>query len=340
MKYKLFGNSGLRVSEISLGTMTFGEEWGWGCDYATSKAIFDVYANAGGNFIDTANRYTEGTSEKYCGDFISRDRDYFVLATKYTLWESHGNPNGSGNHRKNMRQSVEKSLQRLQTDYIDLLWLHAWDYTTPVEEVMRGLDDLVRSGKVLYIAISDTPAWVVSRANMYARERGLTEFTGLQIEYSLIERTVERELTPMAAELGMAVTPWAPLGGGLLTGKYLKEDGTPKRMEADNPRLNDKNFEISRKVVEVAEKLGVTSAQVALRWTMQKGSNMIPIIGARKESQIQDSLGALNFEIPANHMKELDAVSEVSLGFPHHFLGNERIKDIVYAGTHEKIEFR
>lgn len=340
MKFKLFGNSGLRVSEISLGTMTFGEEWGWGCDYKTSKSIFDVYANAGGNFIDTANRYTEGTSEKFCGDFIARDRDYFVLATKYTLWESHGNPNGSGNHRKNMRQTVEKSLKRLNTDYIDVLWLHAWDYTTPIEEVMRGLDDLVRSGKVLYIAISDTPAWIVSRANMYARERGLTEFSALQIEYSLIERTVETELIPMAKELGLAVTPWAPLGGGLLTGKYLNDDGEPKRMEEDNPRLNEKNFEIAKKVVEVSEKMGISPAQAALRWTMQMGDNMIPIIGARKVSQIEDSLGALNIEIPTELMNELNEVSKVDLGFPHQFLGNERIMDIVYAGTHDKIEFR
>lgn len=337
MKFKLFGNTGLRVSEVSLGTMTFGEEWGWGCDHKTSKEIFDIYANAGGNFIDTANRYTEGTSEKFCGDFIAKDRDYFVLATKYTLWESYDNPNGSGNHRKNMRQSIEKSLKRLNTDYIDILWLHAWDYTTPIEEVMRGLDDLVRSGKVLYIAISDTPAWIVSRANMYARERGLTEFSGLQIEYSLIERTVERELIPMANELGLAVTPWAPLGGGLLTGKYLKDDDEPKRMEEDNPRLNERNFAIARKVIEVAEKIDSSPAQVALRWTMQMGKNMIPIIGARKENQIEDSLGALNMEIPIELMDELNDVSKVDLGFPHHFLGNERIQDIVYAGTYKSL---
>jgi aryl-alcohol dehydrogenase-like predicted oxidoreductase len=340
MNYKLFGNSGLRVSEIALGTMTFGEEWGWGCDYKTSKEIFDIYANAGGNFIDTANLYTEGTSERFCGDFISQDRDYFVLATKYTLREFQGNPNGSGNNRKNLRQSVERSLQRLNTDYIDLLWVHAWDYTTPVEEVMRGLDDLVRSGKVLYIAISDTPAWVVSRANMYARERGLTEFSGLQIEYSLIERTVERELIPMAKELGLSVTPWAALGGGLLTGKYLNKDSQPKRMEEDNPRMTEKNFAIARKVVEVAEKVGASPAQVALKWVIHQHKSMIPIIGARKASQLEDSLGALNLTLSDDNIKELNDVSAIDLGFPHRFLENERIRDIVYAGTYDKIEFR
>ena len=221
MRYKLLGNSGLRVSELCLGTMTFGEDWGWGASKEDSRALFDAYREAGGNFIDTANFYTGGTSERFVGEFIASERDRFVVATKYTLTMRPGDPNASGNHRKNMIQSVEASLRRLGTDYIDLYWLHAWDYLTPVEEVMRGLDDLVRAGKVLYVGVSDTPAWIVSQANTLAALRGWTPFVGLQIEYSLIERTVERELLPMAEAFGLTILAWSPLGSGVLTGKYL-----------------------------------------------------------------------------------------------------------------------
>nr|HMQ54595.1 aldo/keto reductase [Anaerolineae bacterium] len=226
MRYKLLGRSGLRVSELALGTMTFGEEWGWGASKEESKKIFDAYAEAGGNFVDTANRYTEGTSEKFVGDFIAADREHFVVATKYTLFMRRDDPNFSGNHRKNMVQALEASLKRLKTDYVDLYWVHAWDYTTPVEEVMRGLDDLVRSGKVLYIGISDTPAWIVSQANTMADLRGWSRFVGLQLRYSLIDRTVERELLPMARALDLGVTPWSVLGSGVLTGKYNQGDTT------------------------------------------------------------------------------------------------------------------
>ena len=211
MRYYLLGRSGLRVSELALGTMTFGTEWGWGADKTTSQALFDAYAEAGGTFIDTANRYTEGTSERFVGDFIAADRDHFVVATKYTLWDRQGDPNFSGNHRKNMVRSVEASLERLGTDYLDLLWVHAWDFTTPLDELMRGLDDLVRQGKVLYLGISDTPAWIVSQANMLADLRGWTPFTALQLRYSLIDRTAERDLLPMARSLDLAVTPWSVL---------------------------------------------------------------------------------------------------------------------------------
>jgi len=202
MRYKLLGRSGLRVSELALGTMTFGEEWGWGASKADSQKVFDAYAEAGGNFVDTANRYTEGTSEKFVGEFIHSDREHFVLATKYTLKMRDGDPNFSGNHRKNLVQSVNASLKRLNTDYIDLLWVHAWDFLTPVEEVMRGLDDLVRQGTVLYVGVSDTPAWIVAQANTLADLRGWTRFVGLQIQYSLVERTPERDLLPMARAFG------------------------------------------------------------------------------------------------------------------------------------------
>ena len=222
MKYFLLGKSGLRVSEICLGTMTFGKEWGWGASKEESRKIFDAYVNSGGNFIDTANIYTDGTSEKYVGDFVSYDRDRFVIATKYTSNTKVGDPNAGGNHRKNMVQSLEASLRRLNTDYIDLYWVHAWDQTTPIEEMMRALDDMVKSGKILYIGISDAPAWVISQANTIANLKGWTEFTSIQIEYSLIERTSERELLPMANALDIGITAWSPLGSGVLTGKYNK----------------------------------------------------------------------------------------------------------------------
>jgi aryl-alcohol dehydrogenase-like predicted oxidoreductase len=224
VKYQLLGKSGLRVSELCLGAMTFGEEWGWGASKEECHKIFNAYVDAGGNFIDTANKYTEGTSEKYIGEFISSDRDRFVLATKYTSNTRRGDPNAGGNHRKNMIQSLEASLKRVNTDYIDLYWVHAWDALTPIEEMMRALDDMVRSGKILYIGISDAPAWIVSQVNTLANLKGWTEFTGLQIEYSLIERTPERELLPMADALNIGVTAWSPLGGGFLTGKYNKSN--------------------------------------------------------------------------------------------------------------------
>jgi aryl-alcohol dehydrogenase-like predicted oxidoreductase len=222
MKYFLLGKTGLRVSEICLGTMTFGKEWGWGASKEESRKIFDAYVDAGGNFIDTANIYTDGTSEKYVSDFVSYDRDRFVIATKYTSNARAGDPNAGGNHRKNMVQSLEASLKRLNTDYIDLYWVHAWDQTTPIEEMMRALDDMVKSGKILYIGISDAPAWVVSQANTLANLKGWTEFASIQIEYSLIERTSERELLPMANVLDIGITAWSPLGSGVLTGKYNK----------------------------------------------------------------------------------------------------------------------
>ncbi len=338
MRYKLLGKSGLRVSELCLGTMTFGSEWGWGADRGDSKHIFDAFANAGGNFIDTANRYTEGTSEKYVGEFITKDRDHFVIATKYTLYDRLDDVNFSGNHRKNLIRSVEGSLERLNTDYIDLLWVHAWDFTTPISEVMRGLDDLVRMGKVLYIGVSDTPAWVISRANMLAELKGWTEFVGLQIEYSLIERTPERDLLPMAKALDLAVTPWAPLAGGALTGKYLSESDEPKRISEESERLNERNTMIAQAVVRIAKELNVSPAQLAINWTRQKDQVVIPIIGARKVSHIEDSLECLTFEIPDTHMDELDAVSEIDLGFPHTFLQKDAIKDIMSGNTHTQVD--
>ena len=234
MRYKLLGKSGLRVSELCLGTMTFGEDWGWGSPRDESRKVYDAFLEAGGNFIDTANVYTNGTSERFLGEFMSGHRDRVVLATKYSNAAPGNDPNAAGNHRKSMMQSVEASLKRLKTDYIDLYWLHIWDQITPIEEVMRAFDDLVRQGKILYAGVSDMPAWVVAKANTLAELRGWTPFVGLQIEYSLIERTPERELLPMAADLGLGVTAWSPLAGGMLTGKQL-EPGGAKDSRQDRP---------------------------------------------------------------------------------------------------------
>ncbi len=337
MQYKLFGKSGLRVSELALGTMTFGEEWGWGSNKSDSKKVFDVFAKEGGNFIDTANRYTEGTSEKYVGEFINADRGHFVLATKYTLFMRRDDPNFSGNHRKNMVQALDASLKRLKTDYIDLYWLHAWDYTTPEEEVLRALDDMVRAGKILYIGISDTPAWIVSRMNAIAELRGWTQFVGLQIKYSLLERTVERELLPMARKLDIAVTPWGVLDGGILTGKYNKKRNAAGRAQIYKS-ISDEKLKVAAEVIKVAKKTGKTASQVALNWVRQQPGVIIPIIGAKTEKQLKDNLECLKFSLNDDQLNKLDEVSQIELGFPHEFLSSDNIKDIIFGGTQDKID--
>jgi aryl-alcohol dehydrogenase-like predicted oxidoreductase len=337
MKYKLLGNSGLRVSELCLGTMTFGTEWGWGCDYDTSKKIFEAFTNDGGNFIDTANLYTMGTSEKMTGEFIKYDRHHFVLATKFSLWDRRDDVSFSGNSRKNMFRSVEESLKRLNTEFIDLLWLHVWDFTTPVEEVMRGLDDLIRSGKVNYIGISDTPAWIVSQTNTLAELRGWTKFIALQIEYSLIERTPERDLMPMAKAFDLAVTPWGSIGGGVLTGKYLKKQ--KGRIKEDSPRRNESNTIIAKEVVAIAKKLSVTPGQIAINWTRQRNQQVIPIVGATSVKQLRDSLGSNDFSIPNKQLQQLNEVSKIILGFPHDFIKSDMVKDSSFGGTRDKFIF-
>jgi aryl-alcohol dehydrogenase-like predicted oxidoreductase len=337
MNYHLLGRSGLRVSELALGTMTFGPDWGWGADRETSKALFDAYAEAGGNFIDTANRYTKGTSEEYVGDFIAADRDHFVVATKYTLYDREGDPNFAGNHRKNMRRSVEQSLRRLDTEYLDLLWVHAWDFTTPLDELMRGLDDLVRQGKVLYVGISDTPAWVVSQANMLADIRGWTPFSALQLRYSLLDRAAERDLLPMARSLDLAVTPWSVLGAGVLTGKYNGDNPPEDGRAAGGAATVERNLEIAEIVIDIAEEIGATPSQVALRWAMQRPGLILPLVGARTEDQIHDNLGALDIQLSDNHMDTLNKGSAIDLGFPHDFLREDAIRNVIYGGTYDRI---
>lgn len=341
MRYKLLGASGLRVSEICLGTMSFGDAWGFGADEQESHRILTSFAESGGNFIDTANKYHEGQSEEFVGSLLGSERDRWVLASKYSLAMRAGDPNSAGNSRKNMRASVEASLRRLRTDYLDLLWVHAWDYTTPVEEVMRGLDDLVRAGKVNYAALSDAPAWIASQANTLAGMRGWSPFIALQIEYSLIERTGERELLPVAEAFGLTVTAWGPLGAGVLTGKYTRgSSDTPKdskRAASNQSRLTERNLEIAREVDNVADELGRSSAQVAIAWVQQRGRQLIPIVGVRKLDQLRDVLGSLDVELAADHLARLDKASEIELGFPYNLLCGPQ-GQMVYGDLEPQIE--
>jgi aryl-alcohol dehydrogenase-like predicted oxidoreductase len=335
MRYKLLGKSGLRVSELCLGTMTFGEEWGWGSPKDESRAIFTAFAQAGGNFLDTADFYTGGTSEKLVGEFAGNDRERFVIATKYTSHRRKGDPNGGGNHRKSFFEALHASLRRLNTDYIDLYWLHAWDGLTPVEEVLRAFDDAVRMGKIHYAGISDAPAWVVAQANTLAQLRGWTPFVGLQVEYNLVQRTPERDLIPMAEALGIGITAWSPLASGVLSGKYGKASagGEQKRLDkATFVQLTERNLAIAGAVEGVAQALGKTSAQVALNWLRQR-HQVIPIVGARKLAQLQDNLGCLSFTLPAAHLEKLNDASRIDLGFPHDFLASETIKEFIFGGT-------
>ncbi len=342
MRYRLLGHSGLRVSELCLGAMTFGDERGWGASPAESRRIFDAYVEAGGNFFDTADLYTDGTSEKLLGEFVAGDRERFVLATKYSNSFPVGDPNAAGNHRKNMVQSLEASLKRMKLDYIDLYWLHAWDYMSPVEEVMRAFDDLVRAGKILYIGISDTPAWIVSRADTLADLRGWTRFVAIQVEYSLVERTVERELLPMAQALNMGVTAWSPLGSGLLTGKYTRDAGRQDKRRLDQESfkdIDDRIYSIAREVDRVAEEIDKPPSQVALNWLRQR-DGVLPILGARTLDQFKENCGCLDFSLEDDQIERLNKVSQIEMGFPHDFLAGEVPHNFLYGGLFDRIDSR
>ena len=332
MRYRLLGRSGLRVSELCLGTMTFGEDWGWGASKEASRQIFDAFAEAGGNFIDTASNYTNGTAERFVGEFIASQRDYFVVATKYTLRRPGADDkdlNAGGNHRKNMQRTVEQSLQRLNTDVIDLFYLHVWDFTTPVEEILRGLDDLVRSGKVLHVGISDTPAWIVSQAQAIADLRGWSRFVAYQAEYNLLERGIERDVLPMTHSLDMAVLAFSLLGGGALTGKFNQPAGPGEPTRAR--RTSELQQAIAAEVMEVAAELGRTPSQVAINWVRQQSPNIIPILGARRLAQIQDNLGVLDFELSADHLARLSAVHPLEPGYPHTFWNDFVRRDLIFG---------
>ncbi|HQZ40834.1 MAG TPA: aldo/keto reductase [Vicinamibacterales bacterium] len=320
--YVTLGRSGLRVSPLCLGTMTFGEDWGWGSSVADSDAILARFLERGGNFIDTANAYTRGHAEVIIGDFFARTpgrRDRVVLATKFLSNLYPGDPNGGGAGRKAMVAACEQSLRRLKTDYIDLYWMHCWDQHTPIDETMRGLDDLVGSGKVRYVGFSDTPAWKVAQAHTEAHFRGWAPLIALQIEYSLIERTVEGELMPMAQELGLGVTPWSPLRGGVLSGKYTRENAATKksdRGERVTMFLTERNFAIIDELLRVAREIEAPPAAVALSWVQSRPGVTSTIIGARRMDQLDQNLAALDLTLSPAHLEALDAVSEPVLNFP------------------------
>ncbi|QUH01903.1 aldo/keto reductase [Saccharopolyspora erythraea] len=346
--YRLLGRSGLRVSPLALGTATFGIEWGWGAEKDDARKLFDLYVERGGNFIDTASTYTNGSSERMLGEFARDNRDSLVLATKYTTLRRPGDPNSGGSHRKSLFASVEASLRQLNTDYIDLLYLHVWDFTTPVAEILRGMDDLVRQGKVLYVAMSNAPAWEISRMQAIADLRGWSPLVGLQIEYNLINRAAERDLIPMARALGLGVTPYSPLAGGVLTGKYSRDDLTAanagsgesirKSFNAGLGMVTERNLAIADVVQEVATELGRTSAQVGLAWTLQNPGVTAPIIGARTLEQLEVNLAALEVDFTAAQVARLDEASAIELGYPHDLLASDHIRTVTNGDL--KIETR
>ena len=337
--YRTLGRSGLRISPICLGTMTFGQDWGWGSDESEARSVFETYLERGGNYFDTANFYTGGSSETLLGRFAQGRRDRLVIATKFSLCTDPGDPNAGGNHRKNLRRSVEASLRRLDTDYIDLLYLHAWDATTPVEEVMRGFDDLVRAGKVLYAGVSDLPAWQAARLQTLAELRGWSPLVALQTEYSLAQRESERELLPMARELGLGVSAWSPLASGVLTGKYSRADLDPataqgrRAVAIGNGALTERALDIAQVVVEIARELERPAAQVALAWTLQRPGAIVPVIGARTQAQLLQNLGALEVELSPAQIERLERASAIALGFPHEYLALPGIVGARFGGA-------
>jgi aryl-alcohol dehydrogenase-like predicted oxidoreductase len=316
--------------------MTFGEDWGWGASKEESRKIFERFAEAGGNFIDTANNYTDGTSERFVGEFVGADRDHFVLATKYSLTERRDDPNFGGNHRKNLVRSLEGSLLRLDTDHVDLLWLHMWDGMTPVEEVLRAMDDMVRAGKVLYVGFSDAPAWVVAQAVTMAQLRGWVRPIGIQAPYSVLDRGVERDLLPMARQNDLAVTVWGMLEGGTLTGKYRAADRGSTRYEG----ASDKELSAGDAVANLAREIGHSPAQVAINWIRARRdrAQIFPIVGARTVDQLEDELGCLEWDLTNEQIARLDAVAPIDLGFPHSFLASDHVRGLIFGETYALIE--
>ncbi|MEU3646557.1 aldo/keto reductase [Lentzea sp. NPDC034063] len=337
--YRLLGRSGLRVSPLALGTATFGNEWGWGSAQDDARKLFEIYVERGGNFIDTAASY--GGSEQLLGELTRDRRESLVLATKYSTLRTPGDPNSGGSHRKNLFASVENSLRRLRTDHVDLLYVHVWDAMTPAEEVLRGLDDLVRQGKVLYVGMSNAPAWEISRMQAIADLRGWSPLVALQIEHSLINRGGERDLIPMARALGLGVLPFSPLGGGVLSGKYTRADLTPG---SDSPESNRKSFNaglgmvtsrtlgIADVVREVASEVERTPAQVALAWSVRRPGVTAPVVGARTPEQLLGNLDALEVELTGEQVARLDEVSAIDPGYPHDLLGGDHVRTVMSGG--------
>ncbi|GAA4605566.1 aldo/keto reductase [Actinoallomurus liliacearum] len=320
MRYRTLGGSGLRVPELILGAMTFGEQGGVGAPLPECRRMLDLDAEAGGNMIDTAVNYRGGASEEFLGELLRGRRESFVLGTKYSVSRNPADPNAAGNHRKNLRASLETSLRRLRTDHVDVYWVHMWDRDTPIEETMRALDDAVQAGKVLYVGISDAPAWVVARANTLAQWHGWSPFIGLQVPYSLLQRDVERELLPMAEALGIGVTAWSPLGGGVLSGKYTRPDGTAARGRLSADSLSERDHAVARVVQEVADGLGTTPSQVAIAWVMSRSRAVHPIVGARDVDQLRDNLAAADLVLPPEAVTRLEEATGFTLGFPGDFI--------------------
>ncbi len=338
MKYKLLGRSGLRVSEICFGAMTFGEQTGFGAPKNECRKMYDAFVEAGGNFIDTADLYGYGVSESMLGEFIAAERARIVLATKFTSNMAADDPNAGGNHKKHMVQALERSLKRLNTSYVDVYWIHHWDFTTPVVEVMRALDEQVRAGKVLHIGASNTPAWIVSCANALAEERGWTPFTAMQLHYNLVERAIEADFFALADTQDMAITPWSPLAGGLLTGKFDRAAAAEARegSRIDDGKwpggLTEEKLAVAEKASAVARNVGRTTAQVALRWMMQHPSGrVIPIMGARRLDQLKSNLGAAEFELSGEDMDTLNDAGGAPLPYPAGLLANPFMKRMIHG---------
>lgn len=334
MKYVLFGNTGLRVSELCLGSMSFGTSWGFGADSSESAKILNAYIDAGGNFIDTANVYTDGEAEQIVGEAIHDIRNRIVLSTKYSLCTDSNNPNSLGNHRKNLIASVEDSLKRLNTDYIDLLWVHAWYFENRPEDVARALDDLVRAGKILYWGLSDTPAWVCSECRTVSDIRGWAPLSAIQFEYSLIERTSERELIPFANNHNIAKLGWAPLAGGILSGKHHlakpeKVDSLRKDRAAN--RRNGQIDMIVEELIKLAKATGVTPSQLALKWVMSRQPAFVPIIGARTSKQLMENLQTADLAVDSEVLSKLTEISQIEMGFPDNFYNTGRTKFVMFS---------
>lgn len=345
MKYRLLGRTGMRVSELCLGTMTFGAAT-FGAPQEACRKVFDAFVDAGGNFFDTANMYAQGNSERILGAFIAHDRERFVIATKYTHNMRADDANAGGNQRKNLVQSLDASLKRLGIEYIDLLWLHSWDFTTPIAEVMRSLDDMVRAGKVLHLGISNAPAWIVASANVLAQERGWTPFCAMQLLYNLVQRHIESDFLPLARTQDMVITPWSPLGGGLLTGKFDRDadvaaqKGT--RMVATpwgDRYMDDEKLNIAEGVTAIAREIGATTAQVAINWLRQNPKAVIvPILGARSVDQLTENLNCLDFDLTADQLARLDGLSAISIGYPASLLSDPFLKKMIHGDVADRMD--
>jgi aryl-alcohol dehydrogenase-like predicted oxidoreductase len=316
--------------------MTFGREWKWGANAEECRKMFDAYAEAGGNVVDTADKYTDGQSETILGELLAGQRDRWVVSTKYTVTRDARDPNASGNHRKNLMKALEASLRRLDTDYVDLYWVHIWDRATPIEETMRALDDAVRAGKVLYVGVSDMPAWTVARANTIAELRGWTPFAGIQVRYNLAQRDIERELLPMADALGLSVAAWSPLAAGLLSGKFNRGEAA-KDARLAGREITERESQIAGVVQDVAAELGASPSQVAVAWTRAHRKHIHPLLGARTLEQLADNLAAVELVLPEAALVRLDEASAIDAGFPYDFLDGST--DFVFGEVGRRIDF-